>query len=74
MGFFPGTALPFLGRVAEQQGGQGNGGCSGLLRWEDECGGGGGRVVWRAAAFLWITSLISQGRNLRGRCRLISPV
>lgn len=29
---------------------------------------------WWAAAFLWITSLISQGRNLRGRCRLISPV
>lgn len=43
MGFFPGTALPFLGRVAKQQGGQGNGGCSGLLRWEGECGGGGGR-------------------------------
>lgn len=32
------------------------------------------RVVWRAAAFLWITSLISQGRNLRGCCRLISLV
>ncbi len=49
MGFFPGTVLPFLGRVAEQQGGQGNGGCSGLLRWEGECGGGsgggGGRFV-----------------------------
>lgn len=42
------------------RGARGNGGCSGLLRWEDECvGGGGGGVAGRAAAFLWITSLIS---------------
>jgi len=44
------------------------------------CWGGKGTAVvvvgveWWAAAFLWITSLIYQGRNLRGCCSLISPV